>query len=102
MTDTHIRGSSTTRVSRAAALIVVSLLLNAISLLPALHDHGRMHDPDTCAVCQFQATSVWTPAHSAPVPAVQATEQTTPEMPCVRYISWVDHRPPNRGPPAIS
>jgi hypothetical protein len=81
------------------AIGVCMLLLNAISLAPATHDHEAPHNPNTCPVCTITATGWWAPAPSPPVPALQRTAFVTsaPEPPT--HSIAVHPLPPARGPP---
>lgn len=91
------------RSTRFVAILCVAmslLLVNAISIAPADHDHGPEHDEHDCLTCILAVHGAWAPSATVS-PAVMHTVATLAPTPsaypqCVAELP----QPPVRGPPA--
>jgi len=83
----------------ATAVVVAALLLNAVTLLPATHEHGPLHDSQACSICQLQATGVWTTSPPPVLPALQSLPWSSPPTEYLPRAQWTDPGTPSRGPP---
>ena len=86
-------------VAGVTAIAVATLLLNALTLMPATHSHGPLHNSQTCGICQLQATGVWAPATAPVLPAPQALPWTSPHTTDCPRAQSPHPGPPSRGPP---
>ena len=87
------------RTLRLATGLAVALLLNALTLAPALHPHGPGHDADACPICLLQAHGVWAPADAAPVMATQRSPLPAPQIAAAPVLAAHLPAAAARGPP---
>jgi len=84
------------------AVVIAALLLNALTLLPATHNHGPLHSGQDCSVCQLQATGVWSPSQAPAIPAPQAVVWSYAQAPETFHTLWTAPGTPTRGPPGCA
>lgn len=93
------RGAGAGRIAATIAIASCLLLVNAISLAPAMHHHEAPHNPHNCPICTITATGVWAPTAPPPLPALHAVDFLTPLPELSSYTAGAEALPPARGPP---